>query len=479
MIAAILLAAALAEPPKPFGPLPSAAQVAWHDLEFYGFIHFTTNTFTGREWGQGDESPSIFNPTAFDASQWAKAAKLAGMKGLILTAKHHDGFCLWPSELTTHSVKSSPFRGGNGDVVGEFVTAARAQGLAVGLYLSPWDRNHAAYGRPEYVDYYRGQWKELISRYGPFFEAWFDGANGGDGYYGGANETRHIDRTTYYGWPETNAMLQKLSPGVIIFSDAGPGCRWVGNESGFSDKTSWQTINLDGMYPGVSHDHLARGDRGGTHWVGVEVDVSIRPGWFWHEAENDKVKSPQQLVDLYYKSVGRGANLLLNVPPDRRGLIHENDARSLRGMREILRDTFARNLLEGAAASASSTRGNDAAFGPASALDSSQATFWATDDGVTTGELIAQLSEPTRIDVVRLREAIALGQRVEAFAVDYWDNGQWRELTHGTTIGPRRILRTDAVTTDRLRLRITQSLACPTITEFAAFLQPANERQPR
>lgn len=461
-----------AEPPAPFGACPSAAQLAWHEMEFYGFLHFTTNTFTDREWGLGDESPGVFNPSGLDAGQWARTAKQGGMRALILTAKHHDGFCLWPSALTEHSVKASPFRDGKADVVGEFASAARGEGLKVGLYLSPWDRNHAQYGKQEYVAYYREQWKELISRYGPLFEVWFDGANGGDGYYGGARETRHIDRTTYYGWPETHAMLEKLSPGVIMFSDAGPGCRWVGNESGFSDETSWQTINLEGMYPGVSHDHLARGDRKGTHWVGVEVDVSIRPGWFWHEKENDKVKSPEQLVDLYYKSVGRGANLLLNVPPDRRGLIHENDAAALKGMRAILDATFLHDLLAGGRASSTQVRGRDAKFGPERAVDGLGETYWATDDGVTSAEMVVELATPAAIDVIRVREAIALGQRVETFAVDAMVDGQWKQITEGTTIGPRRIIQTTGVTTSKVRLRITKSMACPAISEFAAFKRP-------
>ncbi|MCK6476080.1 MAG: alpha-L-fucosidase [Phycisphaerales bacterium] len=465
-------ASGAAPPPEPFGACPSPAQLAWHDLEFYGFIHFTTNTFTDREWGQGDESPSLFNPSQLDARQWADVASRAGMKGLILTAKHHDGFCLWPSKLTTHTVAASPYKGGKGDVVGELAAACREKGLKYGLYLSPWDRNHAEYGRPAYVQYYRDQWRELIAGYGPLFEAWFDGANGGDGYYGGARETRRIDRTTYYGWPETTAMLEQLNPGIIMFSDAGPGCRWVGNESGYSDETSWQTINLEGMYPGVSHDHLARGDKGGTHWVGVEVDVSIRPGWFWHEAENSKVKSPEKLVEIYYESVGRGANLLLNVPPDRRGLIHEADVESLMGMRRILDATFERDVLMGHWATSSAVRGGDARFEARQAVDGDSRSYWSTDDGVTTGELSVVLPSPAVVDVVRVREAIELGQRVEAFAVDASVDGQWKEVARGTTIGPRRILRFDPVKADAMRLRVTGSMACPAIAEFAAFKRP-------
>jgi alpha-L-fucosidase len=460
------------EPPEPFGACPTPAQLAWHELEFYGFIHFTTNTFTDKEWGFGDESPAIFNPSELDARQWARVSRESGMRGLILTAKHHDGFCLWPSKFTPHSVASSPYKGGQGDVVGEFAAAARAENLKVGLYLSPWDRNHASYGTPEYVDYYRNQWRELIGAYGPLFEVWFDGANGGDGYYGGARETRRIERSTYYRWNETNALLEELNPGVVIFSDAGPGCRWVGNESGFSDETSWQTINLAGMYPGVSHDHLARGDKNGTHWVGVEVDVSIRPGWFWHEHENDRVKTPEQLVEIYYQSVGRGANLLLNVPPDRRGLIHENDVSSLEGMKRILDGTFATDLLKGAKASSEEIRGKDEVYGPGRALDGDRKTYWATDDADRASAMVVELAAPTTIDVVRVREAIELGQRVEEFSVDFWSEGDWKPLTGGTTIGPCRLLRFDPVTTTKLRLRVVRSMAAPLIAEFAAFKRP-------
>ncbi|MCA9298923.1 MAG: alpha-L-fucosidase, partial [Phycisphaerales bacterium] len=418
-----------------------------------------------KEWGYGDEDPKIFAPTSFDAGQWARVARESGMSGLILTAKHHDGFCLWPSAFTDHTVASSSY---GGDIVGAFVEAARAEGLRVGLYLSPWDRNHPEYGRDAYVEYFRAQWKELIEAYGPLFEIWFDGANGGDGFYGGARETRRIDRTTYYDWPTTNALVQSWNPGVIIFSDAGPGCRWVGNERGFSSETSWQTINLDGMYPGVSHDHLAQGDRGGTHWVGVEVDVSIRPGWFWHESQNAQVKTPEQLVEIWYASVGRGANLLLNVPPDRRGLFHERDVESLRGMRAILDATFDEDLLSGGTVHASNVRGGDQAYGASHLLDGDRRTFWATDDGVTTGSVEVILPEARTFDVIRVREGIELGQRVESFGVDAWTDGGWHEVARGTTIGPCRVVRFEAVTTDRVRLRIESSMACPVISELGA-----------
>lgn len=459
-------------PPAPVGALPSASQLAWHAMEFYGFVHFTTNTFTDKEWGYGDESPGVFAPTALDTRQWARVAREAGMKGLILTAKHHDGFCLWPSAFTEHSVRASSYKEGRGDVVGEFADACRAEGLRVGLYLSPWDRNHARYARPEYVEYYRDQWRELISRYGPLFEIWQDGANGGDGYYGGAREKRQIDRTTYYDWPTTNKSLMEQNPGVIIFSDAGPGCRWVGNESGVSDEQSWQTINAGGMYPGVSHDHLARGDMGGTHWIGVECDVSIRPGWFYHANEDGRVKTPAQLVDIWYASVGRGANLILNLPPDRRGLIHEKDVESLRGMRAILDATFSRNLGADGRARASEVRGGSDRFAAENVLDGDPGTAWSTNDGVTGGSIEVSLAKEETFNVVRVSEAIALGQRVESFEIEAWVDGAWHTVFRGTTIGPRRIVRFPAVTSDRVRLSIRAALGPPVINELGVFFGP-------
>ena len=282
-----------AEPPAPYGPVPSARQLRWHELEFYGFLHFTVNTFTDKEWGYGDESPAVFNPTDFDADQIVGAAKAAGMKGLILTAKHHDGFCLWPSKLTEHSVKNSPWRDGKGDVVREIADACRRHGLTFGVYLSPWDRNHADYGRPDYLDYYRNQLRELMTGYGPLFEVWFDGANGGDGYYGGAREKRTIDRRTYYDWENTRQIVRDLQPDAVMFSDAGPDVRWVGNENGIAGDPCWATLNRDDFAPGEADEaRLNPGDRPGTHWLPAECDVSIRPGWFYHASEDAKVKTP-------------------------------------------------------------------------------------------------------------------------------------------------------------------------------------------
>jgi alpha-L-fucosidase len=335
-----------AEPPAPFGPVPSERQLAWHRMEFYGFLHFTVNTFTDKEWGYGDEAESVFNPTDFDADQIVTTAKDAGMRGLVLTCKHHDGFCLWPSKYTEHSVKNSPWRGGRGDVVKEISEACRRHGLKFGVYLSPWDRNHKDYGRAEYVEYYRNQLRELLTSYGDVFVVWFDGANGGDGFYGGARETRRIDNSTYYDWPNTWKIVRAMMPGAVMFSDAGPDIRWVGNERGFAGDPCWTTLDMTRpmRYPGGSSEGLNSGERPGTAWLPAECDVSIRPGWFYHAAEDAKVKTPAQLLDIYYKSVGRGACLNLNLPPDRRGRINERDVESLKSFRRILDATFATNL---------------------------------------------------------------------------------------------------------------------------------------
>jgi alpha-L-fucosidase len=471
------LSAAAAEPPAPYGPLPSARQLRWHELEFYGFLHFTVNTFTDKEWGYGDESPAVFNPTDFDANQIVGLARIAGMRGLILTAKHHDGFCLWPSKLTEHSVKASPWRGGQGDVVREVADACRRQGLAFGVYLSPWDRNHPEYGRPAYLDYYRGQLRELLTGYGPLFEVWFDGANGGDGYYGGAREKRTIDRRTYYDWPGTWQIVRERQPNATIFSDAGPDVRWVGNEKGVAGDPSWATLNGEDFAPGEADAaRLNRGDRPGTRWLPAECDVSIRPGWFYHASEDDKVKTPEDLLDLYYKCVGRGGSLLLNLPPDRRGRIHENDERSLRGFRQLFDATLSTYLTNGARASASNVRGGDARFAAANVLDARRDTYWTTDDAVTTPELVLDLRRPVTFNVVSLREYLPLGQRVEGWALDRWTDGAWRELASGTAIGARRLWRGGEVTTDRVRLRITKAPVCPAISEVSLHLEPPEAR---
>lgn len=464
------------EPPAPFGPIPSARQLAWHDLEFYGFLHFSVNTFTNREWGYGDESPALFNPTDFDADQIVDAAREGGMKGLILTCKHHDGFCLWPSRFTDHAVHKSPWRAGRGDVVRDISHACARQQLRFGIYLSPWDRNHACYGQPEYLVYYRNQLRELLTEYGPVFEIFFDGANGGDGFYGGAYERRGIDNTTYYAWPDTWNLVRALQPETVLFSDAGPDIRWVGNERGIAGETCWATSNREDFVPGrADAERLNRGDRPGTHWVPAECDVSIRPGWFYHQHEDERVKPARELVDLYYSSVGRGASFLLNLPPDRRGRIHDNDLTSLRGFRRIIEATFAANLASAARADASSVRGGglDPRFVPGKVLDGRRDTYWASEDQVTTPYLTLDFGREIAFNVVRLREYLPLGQRIEALALDYWSHDGWNEFATTTSIGSCRLIRGPRITTTRLRLRITRAPVCPALSELGLFVEPS------
>lgn len=427
--------AQVSERPAPFGTCPTRAQVEWHRLEFYAFIHFGANTFTNREWGSGAESPEVIAPSELNCGQWADAAKSAGMRGIILTAKHHDGLCLWPTKTTSHNITRSPL---NIDLVRSLSDACRERGLHFGVYLSPWDRNSALYGKPEYIDMYREQLRELLTDYGPLFEVWHDGANGGTGFYGGANEDRKIDKLTYYDWPRTWALVSQLQPHAIIFSDAGPGCRWVGNERGHSAETSWQTINNSGRMPGLPYDDLAGGTQGGSHWVGVEADVSIRPGWFYHAEEDDKVKSAAELLDIWFKSVGCGSNLILNLPPDRRGLIHENDCKSLAELGSILRKTFTRNLLSDAkfADIPDSSKSQ-----PAHMLDGDPDSYWHDDKNQLSSGFALSTPKEVEFDVIRIEEAIELGQRVRSFTVSIRNAESWSEIARGTTIGPRRVIR--------------------------------------
>jgi alpha-L-fucosidase len=465
-------------PPEPYGALPSPRQLIWHEMEFYGFLHFTTNTFTDKEWGYGDESADIFNPKEFDAEQIVSTAKTAGMKGLILTCKHHDGFCLWPSKYTDHSVKSSPWKNGNGDVVRDISAACKRHGLKFGVYLSPWDRNHPEYGKEAYVTYYRNQLRELLSNYGPVFEVWWDGANGGDGYYGGARETRTIDRSTYYGWEETTKIVRELQPNAVIFSDAGQDLRWVGNERGIAGDPCWATytpIPREGEKkagPGTTkYQEATNGHRNGKYWMPAEADVSIRPGWFWHEDQNERVRSPENLLDLYYKSIGRGASFLLNLPPDRRGLIHENDVQSLRKFREILDATFNENLAQKADISANNIRAGNERYSVRNLTDNDRQTYWATDDDMTSTNVILKFEKPESFNVVLLREYLPLGQRIDNWAVDQWINENWVEIAAGESIGSCRLWRGETSMTDRIRLRLSGPV-CPAISELGVYIEP-------
>lgn len=469
--AALLAQTSKTPPPAPVLPVPSAQQLAWHEMEMNAFVHFTTNTFTDKEWGYGDEQPAIFNPTQTDAGQWARTLKETGFKTLILTCKHHDGFCLWPSQYTEHSVKNSPYKNGKGDIVKETSDACKKYGLKFGVYLSPWDRNRADYGQPSYVEYYRNQLKELFTHYGPVFEMWFDGANGGDGYYGGARERRRINGATYYDWPTTLDLVRSMQPNVIFFSDAGPGVRWVGNERGVAGETNWNSITTDTLYAGKPNINilLNTGSPDGKQWVPAEVDVSIRPGWFYHAEEDSKVKSPEALFDIYLTSVGRGSTLLLNVPPDRRGLFHENDVRSLYGFAALLKKEFATNHARKAPVTASSHRGKQAAYAAANLTDGKKETYWATDDGVTTGNLEVTLANNPTLKYIVLQEYIQLGQRVKSFTVEAWTGGQWQKIADGTTIGYKRILKVNPIQTNKLRISITGAKACPVLSNLEIY----------
>ncbi len=460
-------------PPAPVNPVPSARQLAWHDMEFYAFVHFNMNTFTDREWGLGGESPELFNPTQLDCRQWARICRDAGMKGIILTAKHHDGFCLWPSKYTEHSVKNSPWKDGKGDVVRELADACKEYGLKMGIYLSPWDRNAANYGSPEYITYFRNQLKELLSNYGDIFEVWFDGANGGSGYYGGANETRTVDRKNYYDWPNTIKIVRELQPNAVIFSDAGPDVRWVGNESGWAGETNWCTLRRDEFYPGSpNYKELTTGQENGNYWVPAEVDVSIRPGWYYHTSEDNKVKSLQHLVDIYYHSIGRNASFLLNVPVDRRGLIHEEDSSHLMALAAQIKTDFAHDLAAGSVVESETVRGNSSKYGPKNLIDGNPDTYWATDDGVNTGAVTLDFGKPTEFDRFLAQEYIPLGQRVEKFNVEAEIDGAWKTVASGTTIGYKRILRFDPVVAQRIRFNVQASRACPVISNLEVYDAP-------
>jgi alpha-L-fucosidase len=458
-------------PPDPFGPVPSERQLIWHEMEYYMFVHFTVNTFTDKEWGYGDEKESVFDPSSLDCRQWARVAKEAGMKGIIITAKHHDGFCLWPSEFTEHSVRNSPWKDGKGDVLSDLRKACDEYGLKMGVYLSPWDRNSAVYGTPEYLDYYRKQLRELLTKYGDIFEVWFDGANGGDGYYGGARETRRIDNKTYYDWPNTHAIVRELQPGAVMFSDAGPDIRWVGNESGMGSLTNWCLLNKDEMYPGGDFARiLGEGHEDGNYWVPAEVDVSIRRGWFYHEAQDSMVRSPENLMELYYSSVGRNSNLLLNIPPDRRGLLHENDVKSLLAFRELREKEFSSELALGKKASSSASRGKS--FKAQNVNDGNPETYWSAPDDVSSASVTIDLGSEAEVNRILLQEYIKLGQRVQEFTVEAFTDGGWTLLLDGTTIGHKVIRKFPVVKTTQIRVNIIKSKASPVISNIEIYRAP-------
>ena len=434
---------------SPCGPVPTENQLRWQDMEMYAFIHYSLNTYTDQEWGFGNEDPSLFNPSDLDCRQWARVCKQAGMRGIIFTAKHHCGFCLWPSAYTEYSVKNSPWKNGKGDVVRELADACREEGLKFAVYLSPWDRNHPEYGRPAYVTYFRNQLRELLTSYGDIFEVWFDGANGGDGWYGGANETRHIDRTTYYEWPETYRMIRELQPQCLIWNDGSDrgDLRWVGTEAGNVGETNWSLLNHDGP---VTWPMLHYGLEDGDSWVPGETNTSIRPGWFYHKTEDEHVKSLSKLMDTYYKSVGRNSTLLLNFPIAPNGRIHPVD--SLRGIafNKMIQEVFKKDLIE---------------------------------DGKLTihsSLFTIKWDKPTPFNRFVVEEDIRYGQRVKKFSLEAEVDGQWiplkDQLVEGsdglTTIGHRRIVCFPTITATRLRFTVLDAKCEPVIKRTSVYLAP-------
>ena len=448
IILASLLAIGVKAQIAPCGPLPNANQLRWQDMEMYAFIHYSLNTYTDQEWGFGNEDPKLFNPSSLDCRQWARVCKQSGMRGIIFTAKHHCGFCMWPSAYTEYSVKNSPWKDGKGDVVRELAEACREEGLEFAVYLSPWDRNHPEYGRPEYVTYFRNQLRELLTNYGDIFEVWFDGANGGDGWYGGANETRKIDRTTYYEWPETYKMIRELQPKCLIWNDGSDrgDLRWVGTEAGNVGETNWSLLYHDGEVP---YQMLHYGVEQGDVWCPGETNTSIRPGWFYHDAENEHVKSLSKLMDTYYKSVGRNSTLLLNFPIAPNGRIHPND--SLRGIafKKMIDEVFVKGKVVSKMKQS----------GPSTILD---------------------FGKPTSINRFLAEEDIAQGQRVRKFSLEAEADGKWLPLKDAlvdegdglTTIGHRRIICFPTIKATKLRFTILDSKCEPIIKKLDVYLAP-------
>ena len=460
---ALLSTSCSVQEPAPFGVTPTKAQVEWQKNEYTMFVHFGPNTFTGAEWGSGKEKAEIFNPTALDCGQWASVAKAAGMKGIILTAKHHDGFCLWPNPVSNHTVAQSPWKDGKGDVLKELSEACREYDLGFGIYISPWDRNDPHYGTDEYNDVFVQTLEHALGSYGHVFEQWFDRACGE-----GPNGKQQV-----YDWPLFNSTVLKMQPDAIIFSDYGPGCRWVGNESGSAGRTCWSTINVNEDFtgPALSLKELNVGIKGGNHWAAAETDVSIRPGWFWRESENSKVKSLQHLLKIYYESVGRNSLLLLNVPADSRGLIHEVDSVRLMELRAALDEIFSVDLADGSKVEASDVRGNSRRFKPQNLLSDDFDKYWAVDDSVTTASFVVTLPEARTFNRVQLQEYIPLGQRVSAFSIDALaEDGSWQPIARETTIGYKRIVHVPTITTTAVRVNIEESEACPVLNGFALFM---------
>ena len=467
----LLMVSACGREIEPVGPVPTQDQINLQDMEMYAFLHYSLNTYTDQEWGYGNEDPSLFDPARLDARQWARTCKEAGMKGIIFTAKHHCGFCMWPSAYTDYSVKASPWKDGQGDVVRELADACKEYGLRFAVYLSPWDRNHPEYGREAYVEYFRNQLRELLTDYGDIFEVWFDGANGGSGWYGGADETRTIDRLTYYQWEGTYGMIRELQPHCVIWNDGADrrgDLRWVGTEAGFVGGTNWSLLNSEGDVPYTS---LHYGLEDGDVWVPGETNTSIRPGWFYHESEDGQVKSLSTLMETYYKSVGRNSTLLLNFPVNKDGLIPQED--SLRGVEfnRMIHEIFDHPL------NAKGSSGRNSG--------SRRAAFSASRDRMS---YVIDFKEPTVFNRLMVREDITKGQRVKAFRIEALVDGSWQEMQDSiseepersmTTIGRKRILCFPDTRATQIRVTILDTRAGkdeaaskPVITDVSAYFAP-------
>ncbi len=460
-----------------YGVVPNQQQLKWHDMEMYAFVHYTLNTYTGKEWGMGDEKPELFQPTHYDPEQIVKTIADAGLKGIVFTCKHHDGFCMWPTETTTHDIASAPWKNGQGNVVDDMVKACRKYGIKFGVYISPWDRNHSTYGTPEYIKVFRKQLEEILTKYkDDIFIVWQDGACGGDGFYGGDKlEKREVDKVDYYKWRETWDYVKTLVPDACIFSDIGPDVRWVGNERGYARYPHWSTITPVGLNgrppaPGLLDEKVNEvGTPNGKEWIPAEVDVSIRPGWFWHQEQNNQVKSPERLLSIYFESVGRGANLNLNVPPDKRGRIHENDVESLQEFSRMLNRMYSKNYADNAQVSVSSVHPNTSKD---SVLDRKRTTFWMANDDDKQAQVCLKLPEVRTFDVIRLAEPIQNGQRIRSFNVEVKKDGKWIPWLSGESVGARVILPGDEVTTDEIRINILKSDASPALSEISLWTKP-------
>jgi alpha-L-fucosidase len=461
LLAVLVMAGRLlaVDPPAPRKIVPSPGQCKWQEMEIISLVHYGLNTYIGQEWGYGDTPAAAFNPDKLDTDQWVEVCRSAGIRGIILVAKHHDGFCLWPSKYTEYSVKASPWKDGKGDLVGDLSESCRKGGLKFGIYLSPWDRNHAEYARPAYVEYYYNQWVEVLSNYGPIFEIWFDGANGGTGYYGGAREKRAISKD-YYNYPRILALLKEKHPDAIAFNYRGPqSSRWPGNEHGDAGDPNWCTIKRED-------------DPDGGYWSPAEADTPAIGRWFWKP--RGKVDSLEQLVNKYFTSVGRGGVLNFGLAPATSGLIDPKDAERLKQFGAYLRAMHKTDFAEGKKATATQTRGGpeNAAFGAANLLDGDPATYWTTDDAVTTADIEIDLGRNVTFNVVSASEFIKLGQRIKSWEVEAFHAGKWEPIAKGTTVGYKRLIRIPDTTASKIRVGILDSFECPMLHSVNLYYAP-------